>query len=462
VKAEDGMDIECESGEVFEARKTAVELLLSDHLGDCYGPCHRVCPVHMDIPRMLRQIRSGDMEQASATVRADIPLAGVVSRLCHRPCESGCRRGEHDEPVAIRRLVRHVTDWEMKAGGPRLPARKPASGKKVAIIGAGPAGLSAAFFVLRAGHGCAIFDRNELPGGSLLDAATAQTFPLQALTAEIGLIREMGAEFRMQTRVGADLALDSLRQEFDACLIATGKALPADAEWLGLPVTGQGLEVHKESWETARQGVFAAGNVVRRTVKLVHAVAEGKAAAACIHQYLSGLPVVGEHRRFSSHLGKLKEGEIQQFLLETSPEKRQIPAEGSLAELSQETATAEAARCLRCDCRATVRCKLLKVAERYGAKQTRYPAERRHFQKNLDHPFVVYEPGKCIRCGNCISVAERFREPLGLTFVGRGFDVRLRVPFGESMARGLQRAAEACVPVCPTGALAFKDEPRPR
>jgi ferredoxin len=359
-------------------------------------------------------------------------------------------------------LVRHVTDWEQETGGPRPPARKPATGKKVAILGAGPAGLSAAFFVLRAGHGCAIVDGNEIPGGSLRDPATAQTLAPQALAAEIALVQDMGAEFRMRTRVGADLSLDQLRQEFDACLIATGKPLPADAQWLGLPVTEHGLEVSKVSWETALPGVFAAGNAVRKAAKLVHAVAEGKAAAACIHQYLCGLPVVGAHRPLSSHIGKLKEGEIERFLLEASPRKRLIPTEESSGDLSQETAAAESARCLRCDCRAIQRCKLLQVAERYGAKQTRFPAERRRFEKSLDHPLVVYEPGKCIRCGNCISVAERFREPLGLTFVGRGFEVRLKVPFGESMATGLQKAAEACVSVCPTGALAFKDEPRPR
>jgi len=456
-RAADGMDLECESDEVFETRRTAVELLLSDHLGDCLAPCHRVCPLGMNIPVMLRQIRAGRLDQAIATVRDDIPFPALVSRLCHRPCESGCRRRGHDGPVAIRCLVQYVADGrDLRSGDPYRPHRKPGTGLKVAIVGAGAAGLSACWFLLREGHECTLLDAREELGGVLREAAVQGQIPLEILEAEIGLLRDMGAELWMGMRVGAGRVPDDLRREFDAVLIAAGADGANVAEGFGAQLTKQGVAVMRGTHETSAEGVFAAGHVVRKKGKFIHTVASGKAAATSVHQFLSGQPVRGPHKPFSSSIGKLKEGEIEQFLTEASPEGSAILSDESDANLHQEEAAREASRCLRCDCRATSDCKLLQAAERYGARQNRFPADRKRFGKTTQHALVVYEPGKCIRCGNCVAVAQRSREPLGLTFIGRGFDVRVEVPFGERLSDGLREAAEASASVCPTGALVPK------
>src|SRR5512137_519013 len=156
-KALPGMVVESETEEVHEARRTALELLFSDHVGDCLAPCHRLCPLGLNIPLMLRHIQGGKMPDARATMRAALPLAGVLGRLCHHPCEQGCRRGNWDDPAAIRDMERHVSDVDRgRARDPEkpryAPTRKAASGKTVVVIGAGPAGLAASWYLARQGH----------------------------------------------------------------------------------------------------------------------------------------------------------------------------------------------------------------------------------------------------------------------------------------------------------------------
>jgi predicted molibdopterin-dependent oxidoreductase YjgC len=117
----------------------------------------------------------------------------------------------------------------------------------------------------------------------------------------------------------------------------------------------------------------------------------------------------------------------------------------------------EAARCLHCDCRKVDICKLRQYSQEYNARPAQYKSKRRLFAQQTQHPEIIYEPGKCIDCGLCIQVAKQAGEELGLTFVGRGFDVRVAVPFERSIADGLKQSAAKCVAACPTGALAFAE-----
>src|SRR5690349_3459126 len=102
IKAQPGMVVESETNEVHEARRTALELLFSDHLGDCLSPCHRLCPLQMNIPVMLRQVQANRFEEAIVTIKNALPMPAILGRLCHHPCEQGCRRANWDDPAAIR------------------------------------------------------------------------------------------------------------------------------------------------------------------------------------------------------------------------------------------------------------------------------------------------------------------------------------------------------------------------
>src|SRR5262249_26842361 len=112
-KAQAGMVVESETEEVHEARRTALELLFSDHVGDCLAPCNRLCPLGLNIPVMIRQLQTGSLDLAAATVRDALPLPAVLGRLCHHPCEQGCRRGVWDQPAAIRDMERLVADHRL-------------------------------------------------------------------------------------------------------------------------------------------------------------------------------------------------------------------------------------------------------------------------------------------------------------------------------------------------------------
>jgi hypothetical protein len=424
--AEEGMEVESDVPEVFEARKLALELLLGDHLGECRAPCQRICPLSLDVPRMTRQVRSGDLAAAIEDVRRALPFPGVLGRVCPAKCEIGCRRGAADAPVSIREIERHVADADREGGSPRLPRREPATGRRVAVVGGGPAGLSAAYFLSLAGHAVTVFERAPRPGGRLRHGFDTEALPPDVLDAELEILPRLGAEIRCGVEVGKEPSLETLLSEHDAVLVAAA----------GVEGSGGIPEL------------FAAGDAVRRLDDPVKAMASGKDAAAAIHARLSGGAEGPPARPFSTVIGRLTEPEIALYLRGTEdPETVGPPGDPKR----------ESARCMRCDCRATADCLLKKYAEEYGASPARVRVQRRLFSQDLTHPFVIYEPGKCIACGICVTLTREAGEELGLTFVGRGFDVRVGVPFDAPLARALRKAAREVVVHCPTGALAFRD-----
>ena len=453
----DGMVVESESDEVRSARRTALELLLSDHLGDCLAPCQVTCPAGMNIPRMIRRIAAGDLAGAIETVKADIALPAVLGRICPAPCERACRRAGHDAALAICLLKRYAADVDLASPRPYRPEKKPDSGKGVAIVGAGPAGLAAAYYLLQQGHACTLFDQHDAPGGALRYALSEDRLPRAVLEAEIARVAELGARFRLSTRVGREPSLGQLRGDFSAVVIATGPAGAGQGDELQLPVGEHGLHVERRTHQTPIEGVFAGGGAVRASNLAVRAVADGKGIACAVNQYLSAQPVTGPGRPFTVHIGRLHDGEMKLFLASASPRGRVAPT-GPAGGLAAAEATAEARRCLHCDCRSADHCKLRRYADAYAANATMLRDHRRSFEQ-LEHPQVLYEPGKCIDCGLCVQITEQAQEPLGLTFIGRGFQVRVGVPLGRSLSEAFQQTAARCAEACPTGAIVLKDAP---
>lgn len=458
-EAVDGMEVDSETPEVHDVRQTALELLLSDHVGDCFAPCYFACPAHMDIPVMLRQIAGRNPQDAIVTVKRDIALPAVLGRVCPKPCEKGCRRAPADAAVAICALKRYVADADLESANPYLPECKPASNKRVVIVGAGPTGLSAAFYLLQQGHAVTILDNRGKPGGRLLEQvgqAEGQV-PQKVLDGEIGVILRLGAELRLKTSVDLETSLADLRDQFDAVLIARGAIEKDDIQRLGLMASTRGIQVDQKTYQTKLENVFAAGNAIRTKAFVVRSVADGKEVALAMGQYLAGEPVTGPTKQFSVRMGRLGSEEVSQFMELANPATRQDPP-SSNHDFSPEQAVEQAGRCLHCDCRKLNTCRLKHYAVIYGADVSRYRGQRAQFHQVTQHSRMIYEPGKCINCGLCIELAAKAEEPLGLTFIGRGFNVRVGVPFDRSLEEALGKVACECVAACPTAALSLKDE----
>jgi formate dehydrogenase major subunit len=232
----EGMVVLTNSEKVREARKTALELLLSDHAGDCVGPCQLGCPARLDIPGFIGRIAAGDHRSAAEIVTDDLTLPASLGRVCPRLCEQRCRRCADQEALSIRNLHRFSADHERLSVSPYVPRKEAATGKRVALVGAGPAGLAAAYHLLRRGHGAVLFDLHPQAGGMLRYGIPEFRLPRQVLDAEIGVIRHLGGEFRLGRKLGDDFTLDDLRREFDAVFLAVGAQ---GSRGLGCP--GDGL-----------------------------------------------------------------------------------------------------------------------------------------------------------------------------------------------------------------------------
>ncbi|MGD0814580.1 MAG: FAD-dependent oxidoreductase [Verrucomicrobiota bacterium] len=449
-----GMVIESETEEVHEARRTALELLFSDHVGDCLSPCHRLCPLQLNISAMIWQIDADRLDEAVAILRQALPLAGVLGRLCHHPCEQGCRRGHFDEPAAIRNLERFLTEHEenSKREGTRPVEGSSPTRLSVVVVGAGPAGLTAAHDLARQGHAVTVIDRNAKPGGRLREVAAGE-MPATVLEAELVLLAGMGIKFKMGIELGNQTTLEGLQRGFDAILITVGELAEGDAEKLAVPLGGAFIKADPSTCRAGAPNVYAAGACVKPVKQIIRAMAEGRAVAECVHRYLLGQPPRRPEKPFSSTMGRLQPGELREFLRSASQEHRMACAACSAA--SRDEVVAEASRCLHCDCTSSGNCLLQHYAQVYGADASRYRAKRRPFERQIQPGGVVFEPGKCILCGICVKLAEMAAEPLGLTFIGRGFDMRVAAPFDQAIEEGLRKVTQECVRHCPTGALTF-------
>jgi formate dehydrogenase major subunit len=218
----EGMVVVTRSEDVRAARKMALELLLSDHAGECVAPCAAQCPAGLDIPGFVHGIATGDHRRSMEVIADRLALPGSLGRICPRLCEGQCRRCDFDQGLAIGALHRYVADLDRGAAAHYVPPRAPSTGKSVAIVGAGPAGLAAAYYLARNGHACTLFDAHPLPGGMLRYGIPANRLPKDALDAEIEAIRRLGVRFRMGERWGEHFTLAGLRQRHDAVFVAIG------------------------------------------------------------------------------------------------------------------------------------------------------------------------------------------------------------------------------------------------
>lgn len=458
VQVTDGMEIITMDAEIHESRKEALELLMSDHVGDCEGPCRLGCPAVMNIPLMNRLIANGELSEAIKVVKEDIALPLILGYICPAPCEKVCKRNQIDSPVSICQLKKFVASEDLSEDKPWFPEKENPTSKKIAIIGSGPAGLSSAFYLTIKGHQCFIFEKEEQPGGTLRTIGEDR-LPHHVINAEVDYLRKFGVHFQLNKSITAQVFEHEILGKFDAIMLASGAPEGQDAGFLGLEYHQPGLIANPETFETRHPGIFACGSVMRKQNMAVRTVQQGKDAARTVDRWLKGLKPQIIEWKFNSKFGKLKPEEFAEYLKESVPDNRQIPAKGELPGFDVNEAVAEAKRCLHCDCRKPETCKLRIYSYEYHVERKKYPGEVRNtVKKYYTHESIVFEPEKCIKCGLCVEIATSEPGLAGLSYIGRGFTVKIGTPFSTELVEALQKTASACAEACPTGALAFKNK----
>ena len=186
------------------------------------APCMSACPTKLKIPRYIEEIAEEMPSASLATIRQDTCLAGTLGRVCVRPCESNCRRANMDEPISIKYLKRFTADYELDKQKERPVTGPRETVKKVAVLGAGPAGLSVAYYLSQMGYGVTIFERLAEPGGMAAVGIPDYRLPRAILGGEVDLVSDLGVEIRYGTVVGKDVAFSTLTKEFDAIFIGVG------------------------------------------------------------------------------------------------------------------------------------------------------------------------------------------------------------------------------------------------
>ena len=253
-KVSQGMVISTESPEIVEARYLCLSLLISEHYGDCVSPCSLQCPAHIDIQGYIALINAGNYGAALKLIKERNPLPLSIGRVCPHPCETACRRKGVEDPIAINNLKRFVADYDAfgikgdhtpGAGGletgallrPFIPEMKEKNGKKIAVVGSGPAGLSAAYYLAKEGYGVTVFEKHPKAGGMLRYGIPEYRLPKLVLDREIELIQAMGVDIRYNRELGKEFTLGDLKKEgYDAAFLGVGA-------WksIGLRIEGENL-----------------------------------------------------------------------------------------------------------------------------------------------------------------------------------------------------------------------------
>ena len=324
------------------------------------------CPIHLDIPRYIELIKDAKLSESLDVIRQRLPLAGVVGRVCYHPCESNCRRANVDQPISIRLLKRFVADQALAHGNkPQFQITPSQKTGKVAVIGAGPAGITCAYHLGLRGHHVTIFEKQPMAGGMMTLGIPPYRLPKEIVNLEIDAIRDIGVQIRTGVDIGKDVTVDQLRKEgFQSIFLSIGahecKTLGMDGEGLEGVYPGvdflRDVNLGKETLVGKRVAVIGGGNVAMDAVRTSLRLGAEK-AVILYRRGLEEMPAHSEEikdaesegteinvltlpKRIIGENGKVKGIECLKVELgkpDESGRRRPVPIEGSEATIAVDT-----------------------------------------------------------------------------------------------------------------------------
>ncbi len=233
-----GLNVVTQSPQLSERRRKALNRIMTDHYADCEAPCKTACPAGVDIQSYLYHIAQNDHQKAVEVIKRTLPMPLSIGRVCPAFCESECRRALVDEPIAIRQLKRHAADADLSVHEAYVPHRKPQKDLHIAVVGSGPGGLTAGYYLSNEGYDVTVFESMPKAGGWLRYGIPEYRLPKDILDKEIELMCRNGMEIHTNKKLGEDFTLSQLSEEYDAVCLAVGAFQAVEMHYPGSELEG--------------------------------------------------------------------------------------------------------------------------------------------------------------------------------------------------------------------------------
>ncbi|MFA0013181.1 formate dehydrogenase subunit alpha [Vibrio lentus] len=238
LEVSNGLNITTQSKQLTTHRQEALNRIMTDHYADCEAPCQTACPAGVDIQSYLHHIAQNDHIKAIEVIKQTLPMPLSIGRVCPAFCETECRRNLVDDSIAIRQLKRHAADADLAAQESYMPTKKPNKGKSIAIVGSGPGGLTAGYYLSNEGYDVSVYESMPKAGGWLRYGIPEYRLPKSILDKEIELMCRNGMSVECDKKLGVDFTLSDLSNDFDAVCLAVGASQAVEMNYTGSDLAG--------------------------------------------------------------------------------------------------------------------------------------------------------------------------------------------------------------------------------